>query len=174
MSNNTVYLTCTATLAQPSPCFTGCWKVPSPGLEGNKLQQPRLKTLYQDLWRTNNSNTFLLFLGHKTWYRVVSPGRCSLLPFRVGPRTYQHPGTCSSITSFTYACHTYYSKSYTVIIHNTSLLFADRKGRICTLLPYLVSIYEQKLITVIECLNFMFQHHVFLVTVQGMWQCKLF
>jgi len=54
------------------------------------------------------------------------------------------------------------------MIHNTSLLYADRKGRICTLLPYLVSIYEQKLITVIECLNFMFEHHVFLVTVQGM------
>jgi len=77
--------------------------------------------------------------------------------------------TCSSIISFTYACHTEYSKSYTVMIHNTRLLFADRKGRICTFLLYLVAIYEQKWINVIECLNFIFQHHVFLVTVQGMW-----
>ena len=99
---------------------------------------------------------------------IVFLGRCSSFPSKVGLRSFQHPGTCSSITSFTYACHTDYSKSYTVMIHNTSLLYADRKGRICTLLPYLVSIYEQKLITVIECLNFMFEHHVFLVTVQGM------
>ena len=55
-----------------------------------KLQRPRLTTLYQDLWRTNNRNIFLL-----SWYSVVSLGRCSLFPSRVGLRTYQHPGNKS-------------------------------------------------------------------------------
>jgi len=36
-------------LARPS-------KETSYSLEGNKLQRPRLTTLYQDLWRTNNRN----------------------------------------------------------------------------------------------------------------------
>jgi len=40
---------------------------------------------------TNNSNIFLLFVRHKSWYNVVSLGRCSLFPSRVGLRTYQHP-----------------------------------------------------------------------------------
>jgi len=32
-----------------------------------------------------------LFVRHKSWYIVVSLGRCSLFPSRVGLRTYQHP-----------------------------------------------------------------------------------
>ena len=36
----------------------------------------------------------LLFVRHKSWYCVVSLGRCSLFPTRVGLRTYQHPCTC--------------------------------------------------------------------------------
>ena len=59
---------------------------------GNKLQRPRLTTLNQDLRRTNNSNIFMLFVRRKSWYSVVSLGRCSLFPSRVGLRTYQHPG----------------------------------------------------------------------------------
>ena len=45
------------------------------------------------LWCTNNSNIFLLFVRHKSWYSVVRLARCSLFPSRVGLRTYQHPGT---------------------------------------------------------------------------------
>ena len=52
---------------------------------------PRLTTLHQDLRRTNNSNIFL-FVRHKSWYSVVSLGRCSLFLSRVGLRTYQLPG----------------------------------------------------------------------------------
>ena len=47
----------------------------------------------QDLWLKNNSNIFLLFVSHKSWYSVVSLGRCSLFPSRVGLRVYKHPGT---------------------------------------------------------------------------------
>ena len=35
---------------------------------------------------------FLLFVHHKSWYSVVSLGRCSLFTSRVGLSTYQHPG----------------------------------------------------------------------------------
>ena len=44
----------------------GCWWVLSPTVEGNKLQWPRLTTLYQDLWHTNNRNIFLLFVCRKS------------------------------------------------------------------------------------------------------------
>jgi len=46
----------------------------------------------QDLWRTNDRNILLLFVRHKSWCSIVSLGRCSLLPSRVGLRNYQHPG----------------------------------------------------------------------------------
>jgi len=35
----------------------------------------------------------MLFVHHKPWFSVVSVGRCSLFPSRVGLRTYQHPCT---------------------------------------------------------------------------------
>ena len=34
-----------------------------------------------------------VFVCHKSWYRVVSLGRCSFFPSRVGLRTYQHSCT---------------------------------------------------------------------------------
>jgi len=37
------------------------------------------------------NNIFLLFVCRKSWYSVVSLGRCSFFPSRVGLRTYQHP-----------------------------------------------------------------------------------
>jgi len=43
-------------------------------------------------------NTFLLFVCHKSWCNVVSLGRCSLFPSRVGLRTYQHPVFVQRIT----------------------------------------------------------------------------
>jgi len=46
---------------------------------------------YQDLWRTNNRNILLLFVRHKSWCSVVSLGRYSFFPARVGLRTYQYP-----------------------------------------------------------------------------------
>ena len=60
----------------------------------NSLARPWKETSYsdQDLWLTNNSNIFLLFVRHKSWYSVVSLGRCSLSPSRVGLKTYQNPG----------------------------------------------------------------------------------
>jgi len=45
----------------------------------------------QDLWLTNNRDILLLFVRHKSWYSVVSLGRCSFFPSRVGLRTYQNP-----------------------------------------------------------------------------------
>jgi len=54
----------------------------------------RLTTLYRDLWHTNNINILLLFVHHKSRYSVVSLGRCTLFPYRVGLRNYQHP--CST------------------------------------------------------------------------------
>jgi len=58
------------------------------------LARPWKETSYsdQDLRRTNNSNILLLFVRRKSWYSVVSLGRCSLFPSRVGLRIYQHPG----------------------------------------------------------------------------------
>ena len=61
----------------------------------NSLAQPskeiNLTILYQALRRTNNSDILLLSVRRKSWYSVVSLGRCSLFPSRVGLRTYQHP-----------------------------------------------------------------------------------
>jgi len=35
----------------------------------------------------------MAYKQHKSWYSVVSVGRCSLFPSRVGLRTYKHPCT---------------------------------------------------------------------------------
>jgi len=37
-----------------------------------------------------NRKILLLFVLHKSWYSVVSLGRCSLFSSRVGLRTYQY------------------------------------------------------------------------------------
>ena len=74
-------------------------RVLSPIPEGNKLERPRI-TFYQDLWRTKNRNIFLLFVRRKCWYSVVSLGRCSLFPSRIGLRTYQHAGTWAGCWCF--------------------------------------------------------------------------
>jgi hypothetical protein len=50
------------------------------------------KSLARPWNETSYSNIFLLFVRHKSWYSVVSLGRCSFFPSRVGLKTYQHPG----------------------------------------------------------------------------------
>ena len=67
-----------------------------PGAD-KSLAQPSKETSYSDqelqhctkTLATNNRNIFVLFLCHKSWYSVVSLGRCSLFPSRVGLKTYQ-------------------------------------------------------------------------------------
>ena len=75
-------------------CITCIYKgavSPQPDPGRKQATVTNLTTLYQDLWRTNNRNIFLLFVHHKSWYSVVSLGRCSLFHSRVGLKTYQHP-----------------------------------------------------------------------------------
>ena len=67
----------------------------------NTPNPPRYATDLQnyELRRTNNSNILLLFVRRKSWCSVVSLGRCSLFPSRIGLMTYQHPGNYIGLKS---------------------------------------------------------------------------
>ena len=58
------------------------------------LARPWKETSYSDQ-DLQHYTKLLLFVHHKSWYSVVSLGRCSLFPSRVGLRTYQHSCTVS-------------------------------------------------------------------------------
>jgi len=63
------------------------------------LGRPWKETSYsdQDL-QHNSTNIFLLFVRHKSWYSVVSLGRCRLFLSRAGLVAYQHPVVFISVS----------------------------------------------------------------------------
>jgi len=63
----------------------------SQATDSKKTTQIKCTNSDSQLWRTNNSIIFLLFVRRNSWYCVVILGRCSLFPSRVGLRTYQLP-----------------------------------------------------------------------------------